>query len=93
MAILPGYDNPYLSMILSEEQLKWTAAFQYMSAILIIATTIFWIINFYRIIITAKKYRVLPLLTFYILALPLLVFRFYDVIWFFPVLIESQLVP
>ena len=41
-------------------------------------------VNFVKIIVRQGRYKVLPLTTFYALALPLLIIHFYLDIWFFP---------
>lgn len=88
MAILPGYDTRAVKLVFNDEQLKWCAVIQCTTAFVIICMSIFWMINFWRVIIGSKKYKVLPLLTFYILALPLLAVSFYVEIWYFPHLMQ-----
>ena len=84
MAILPGYDNWLFEYSFSKEQTIWLAVSQYVLAALIVTALAFWVVNFVKIIVKQGKYKVLPLSTFYALALPLLILRFYLDIWFFP---------
>ena len=83
MAILPGYDYQIFELFFDKEQTIWLAVSQYVIAALIVTALAFWVVNFVKIIVKQGKYKVLPLSTFYALALPLLILRFYLDIWFF----------
>ena len=84
MEILPGYDYWLFRLAFNKEQTTWMAVSQYLIAALIVTALAFWVVNFVKIIVKQGKYKVLPLSTFYALALPLLMIRFYLDIWFFP---------
>ena len=85
MAFLPGHDFMLAMDLLTESQLKYLAASQYIIALLIVLTSAFWGYNFVTIIIKKRKYKVLPLLVFYVLAFLNLCLRFLTTIWFFDI--------
>lgn len=53
-----------------------------------------WLLsNFWKILIKQEKYKVLPLVTFYALAIPLLIIRIYIAIYFFVYITDHQMLP
>lgn len=83
MAILPYHDKLLDQGTYTESQLAWIAFCQYLETAIVIAVSIFYSINVWCILLKQKKFEVVPLMVFYILALPLICLRFYYAIWFF----------
>ena len=73
MAFLPGHDELIEEGYFTSDQLKWIAAYQYILMVLTLAMIVWLAINAWKILIKQKKWNVLPLLIFYILAFLLLV--------------------
>ena len=78
--------TPYLDklsdwMPLTDSEKAMIATCQYMVTLLILLS-LFWLLrNAWVILIKNRKYTVLPLLTFYVLAFLLIVFRIYTEFW------------
>ena len=67
---------------LSDAQLVWITVFRYTVAGLTLAMSVAVMCNVWWFLVKQKKYRVLPLLVFYVLTVPLLATRFYYTIWY-----------
>ena len=81
MALLPGLDRAAEYEGLSEDEKKWIAACQYL-VILIEVGVLGWLIyNVWNIVYKQGKYKVPSILTFYILAAMLILFRLENEIW------------
>ena len=66
---------------LTDSEKAMIATCQYMVTLLILLS-LFWLLrNAWVILIKNRKYTVLPLLTFYVLAFLLIVFRIYTEFW------------
>ena len=85
MAVLPYHDELIGSDAppFTQAQLQWLAACQYLTAIgaLVVASGLVY--NVWKFLIRQARYKVLPLVTFYVLALLLMSERVYFAIWFF----------
>ena len=89
MAILPGHDETIADGTFSASQMRLFAVFQLIELILCLAV-LYWLLhNAWVILYRQKKFNVLPLSTFYVLAFMIVVLRIYDAIWNF----ESDLHP
>ena len=83
MAILPGHD--FISRFFTPQQLFWISFSQYLVAAIAVAVFFLLVANSYLYLWKGAKYRVLPLLVFYLLSMTLVILRFYGAIWFFVV--------
>ena len=72
MAILPYHDVILEYNILTHRQLDWLAFQQYLNVVLMSLLLLWILFNFCKFIIGQKKYRVWPLVQFYVLAAILL---------------------
>ena len=88
MAILPGLDYLAEKFGYSDAQIKWLAACTYF-VILTELLVLGWIIyNIWTILFTQGKYKVEPLLTFFILATMLILIRIFYAILYWKDVIE-----
>jgi len=83
MAILPGHD--FISRFFTPQQLFWISFSQYLVGAIAVAVFFRLVANSYLYLWKGAKYRVLPLLVFYLLSMTLVIFRFYADIWYFVV--------
>ena len=65
------------------DQIRKLAICQYVELILCLLVLGWIFLNSWRFLYRQGKYKILPLVTFYILAFSLVLFRIYDAIWFF----------
>ena len=90
MTILPWHDRAdYLSV--TEEELKWFALSQYLMFALCIAMLCWVMRNIYFILYKQGRFRVLPMLVFYVLSTMLITVRAITSIWILPAYYESWL--
>lgn len=78
---------------LTEDQIMILAICQYVMTSLCLIVLCWLLYNTFTILVKQKKYKVLPLLNFYVLAIPMMLCRTYDMIWFFPCIIEHEVTP
>ena len=81
MIYTPGLEE--LFWYFTADEMKWVVAFQMLEASIATITFIFCVFNFWTIIIKQRRCKVVPLVVFYLLAMPLCVVRFYGAIWYF----------
>ena len=86
MAILPEFDkaqsNWYYASF-TQSDWHWVAFSQYLLAILVFTALCLWSRNFWLILVRQQRFKVIPFVTFYALALPLFVIRLYYAIFYF----------
>ena len=86
MAIIPYHDE-LLGKVdtgeITEAQVVWLTVMQYWLTFIFILLLVFVLYNFWNFIIKQGKYHNQPLLMFYILTILLIVFRVYQLIWYF----------
>ena len=82
MAILPGLDAFAVQYGYSDAEKRWIAAAQYFTIALILFVLAWLLYNAWNLLIRRGKYKVIPLLIFYIVATILALERLYDHIGF-----------
>ena len=81
MAIFPGADQGLVKKNYTDEQILGIAICQWIMIALCLAALSWLVYNIVTILVKQKKYKVLPLLNFYILATFLIVFRIAFQVW------------
>ena len=84
MAIFPKQDEVVDHSDLTESWMRWFNFFQCLMIIFALATLVWIVYNAWNILIKQKKYAVLPLTNFYVLATLLVLFRIVFQIVIFP---------
>ena len=92
MAILPGLDEMVAEYGFTDSDKRCIAASQYVISIFFMIVLAWLSYNIWTILIKQRKYRVLPLLTFYIVATLLVLNRLYSSIWFSFALVYDSLI-
>ena len=85
MFILPRHYDIFRNGTFTSQQLVWIAVAQYFMLIVSLVTLSWIFINIWRILIKQRKYKVLPLMSFYTAAVLNVIFRFFYTIWFFSI--------
>ena len=91
MSILPLHDRLLDQGIFSKQELAWIAAAQYFMIIISFLTFSWIVVNVWRILIKQRKYKVLPLLSFYTAAALNVILRLVSSIWFFNTVEDHQM--
>ena len=88
MAILPGHDKlPEFS----SAQLAWITFCQYLMVLFNVLTLIWTVCNAWRFLVKQRKWIVLPLVSFYIVAMINVFCGAIFVIWLFPIILNKQI--
>mmetsp|Transcript_25144 Transcript_25144/g.31544 ORF Transcript_25144/g.31544 Transcript_25144/m.31544 type:complete len:98 (+) Transcript_25144:8-301(+) len=82
MAILPGHDELAAAGTYSEKQLLWISLSQGILILLTILSLLWLCMNVYKILYRQRKWKVLPLVNFYVLAALLILIDLTKVYWF-----------
>ena len=81
MAILPGHNNPKVKN--DYEDLEAIAICQWIELLICLAV-LFWLISSaWVVLFKHQRYKVLPLATYYSFALPLVLLRTYECLFYF----------
>ena len=93
MAILPGLDAFAEQYGYSDAQKNWIAASQYLMIALILFVLAWLLYNAWNLLIRRGKYKVVPLIIFYIVAITLVLERLYDHIGFWALITNQRVLP
>ena len=91
MAILPWYDRKVEDGTFTRQQVRFIAACTYLNVLFCFILGAWLVRNVKKFLIGLKKYRVLPILTFYILSTLIVLTRFIMLIWWFPFFAKGEL--
>ena len=91
MAILPWHDKLVKDSVYTEEEMRWLALSQYVMLLLCLALLGWVLRNIWVILYMQGRFRVLPMLVYYVLATLQIIVRAIFSVWLVPAYFESWL--
>ena len=77
----------------TDEDIEWIEVLVYINLPLFLVTLVSLLINVWKFLVKQGRYRVLPLVSFYVLAISITLVKVYIACQFAPVMVEFQVFP